>query len=431
MFDLLKRWRSDRRGNIAVITALLIVPLVTVAGGAIDIGRLASTHSRLVDSADAASVGSVGKSSAAMTAAALMSTDGPIPLGVVQATQLFNADVATTSDVTVNSLGVTVSKAGQVVTSNVTVTASIPTYFLRLAGITSLSTTATSVSNNSLPTFIDFYLLLDNTPSMGIGATPADVSTMVANTPDQCAFACHDLSNNNNYYNLAKSLGVTMRIDVLRQATQNLMTTAQTTETVANQFRMGIYTFGASSAAPGFYTLGAPTTNLTSASTTAGTIDLMTVPYQNYNSDQDTNFNSAMTGANAAITTPGSGGSSLTPQKVLFLVSDGMNDAAYSGSCSGGNNIGGTRCVGPIDTTLCTTIKNRGIKIAVLYTTYSVLTTDPWTVANVNPIIPNINPAMSSCATPGYFFEVSPTQGISAAMNALFQKAVANAHIAQ
>lgn len=431
MFDLFKRWRCDRRGNIAVITALLIVPLVTAAGGAIDIGRLASVHNRLVDTADAASVGSVGKASAAMAAAALMSTDGPIPAGVTQATRLFNADAASTPDVTINSLNITVNKAGQVVTSSVTVNASIPTYFLRLAGITTLSTTATSVSTNSLPTFIDFYLLLDNTPSMGIGATPSDISTMVANTPDQCAFACHDMSNSNNYYNLAKSLGVTMRIDVLRQATQNLMTTAQATETVANQFRMGIYTFGASSAAPGFYTLSAPTTNLTSASTTAGTIDLMTVPYQNYNNDQDTDFNSAMSGANTAIPNPGSGGSSLTPQKVLFLVSDGMNDAQYSGSCSGGNNIGGTRCVGPIDTSLCTTIKNRGIKIAVLYTTYSVLTTDPWTVANVNPIVPNINPAMQACATPGYFFEVSPTQGISAAMNALFQKAVANAHISQ
>ena len=77
-----------------------------------------------------------------------------------------------------------------------------------------------------MPQYIDFYLLLDNSPSMGVGATPADVTTMVNNTPDKCAFACHDLSNANNYYNLAKSLGVTTRIDVLRTATQQLMDTA-------------------------------------------------------------------------------------------------------------------------------------------------------------------------------------------------------------
>jgi hypothetical protein len=57
---------------------------------------------------------------------------------------------------------------------------------------------------------------------MGVAATPADVAKMVANTPDQCAFACHDLSTApNDYYSKAKSLGVTMRIDVLRTAIRN------------------------------------------------------------------------------------------------------------------------------------------------------------------------------------------------------------------
>jgi hypothetical protein len=36
---------------------------------------------------------------------------------------------------------------------------------------------------------------------------------------------------------------------------------------------------------------------------------------------------------------------------------------------------------------------------------------------------------MQSCASPGLYFEVSPTQGISEAMSALFQKAVADARI--
>ncbi len=36
---------------------------------------------------------------------------------------------------------------------------------------------------------------------------------------------------------------------------------------------------------------------------------------------------------------------------------------------------------------------------------------------------------MQSCASPGLYFEVSPTQGIADAMNALFQKAIGMAHI--
>jgi hypothetical protein len=36
---------------------------------------------------------------------------------------------------------------------------------------------------------------------------------------------------------------------------------------------------------------------------------------------------------------------------------------------------------------------------------------------------------MQSCSSPGLYFEVTPTQGISQAMNTLFQKAVADARI--
>jgi hypothetical protein len=37
---------------------------------------------------------------------------------------------------------------------------------------------------------------------------------------------------------------------------------------------------------------------------------------------------------------------------------------------------------------------------------------------------------MKACASPGFYFEVSPTEGISDAMTALFKKAVADARIA-
>jgi hypothetical protein len=36
---------------------------------------------------------------------------------------------------------------------------------------------------------------------------------------------------------------------------------------------------------------------------------------------------------------------------------------------------------------------------------------------------------MKACASDGFYFEVSPTQGIADAMNALFRKAVADARI--
>ena len=98
----------------------------------------------------------------------------------------------------------------------------------------------------------------------------------------------------------------------------------------------------------------------------------------------------------------------------------------------------GNRCQSPINPTLCTTIKNRGIKIAVLYTTYLALPTNAWyntwiAPFNAGPYGPSPNSQiaqnMQACASDGLYFEVSPTQGISQAMTALFQKAIADARI--
>ncbi|WP_213030081.1 hypothetical protein, partial [Acinetobacter baumannii] len=81
---------------------------------------------------------------------------------------------------------------------------------------------------------------------------------------------------------------------------------------------------------------------------------------------------------------------------------------------------GWSRCQSPINPALCTTIKNRGIKIAVLYTTYLQLPTNWWYMQWIDPFntgpygpSPNSEIAknMASCASTGLYFEVSPTQG--------------------
>jgi hypothetical protein len=82
-----------------------------------------------------------------------------------------------------------------------------------------------------------------------------------------------------------------------------------------------------------------------------------------------------------------------------------------------------------MDPSYCTTIKNRGIRIAVLYTTYLPLPTNAWYNSYIAPFQPNIGPNLQSCASPGLYFQVSTDQDISAAMVALFNKAVATAHL--
>jgi len=79
--------------------------------------------------------------------------------------------------------------------------------FLGVMGKSAMTIGGTSTLTANMPALHRLYLLLDNSPSMGSARTPADVQTMVSNTPDQCAFACHDLNDSNNYYKLAKSSG--------------------------------------------------------------------------------------------------------------------------------------------------------------------------------------------------------------------------------
>jgi hypothetical protein len=271
---------------------------------------------------------------------------------------------------------------------------------------------------------------------MAIAATPNDINTMVKNTQSQggCAFACHQsnpgadkLGNPGGVdnYALAKKLGVTLRIDLLRQATQNLMTTAQQVASTDNaQYQMAIYTFDY-----GFNAVQTLTSSLSLAQTAAGKIDVLQVYKNNWltstnnNGDTDTNFVNAMNKINGAMPNPGYGtnASGDMPQEVLFLVTDGVQDAS----------IGGKRVQSLIDPTLCTTIKDRGIRIAVLYTTYYPLPTNAWYNQYISPFQANIGPTLQSCASIGLYFEVNVGGDVSAALNALFQKAVSTAYLSK
>ena len=436
LFRHIGRFRRNKSANVAVIFTIAAVPIMTFVGSAVDYSRATATRSKLQAATDAASVGSVTKTSPAFIAAGTMTADGAITAGVTDATNIFNANMNGVNGYTLNSMTATVNKTGGTVTSTVQFSASVSTTFLNVIGKTSMTVTGTSTATTTMPLYIDFYLLLDNSPSMGVGATPADVTKMVNNTSDQCAFACHDLNNSSNYYNLAKTLGVTTRIDVLRTATQSLMDTAAQTQTYSNQFRMAIYDFGSSASTAGLRALFSLSSSLSSAKSAAGNIDLMTVNGQNDNNDQDTQFTNIMPAINGVITAPGAGTTS-APLKYLFFVSDGVADESNPSSCIKSTTSSG-RCQSPINTALCTTIKNRGIKIAVLYTTYLALPTNSWyntwiSPFNTGPYGPSPNSQiaqnMQNCASTGLYFEVSPTQGISEAMNALFKKAVADARI--
>ncbi|MBV9556965.1 MAG: pilus assembly protein [Pseudolabrys sp.] len=459
----LTAFAAAERGNVAIIFGFCVIPLIGLMGAGVDYSRAARIQTILQAAADASALGSVAQASPGYTYALTMPSNGPVPIAQTQAGNIFNGEISGRNGFTVTSFNAVVTNANWTLTSNVQFTATVPTVLTQILGWDHMTVRGASTAANGLPAFMDFYLLLDNTPSMGLPATQSDIDTLVNGTTKYastnglgCAFACHDIGTNqsnpnnsafDNFYATAKTLGVTKRIDVLASATAQMMSMAQTSQTENQQFRVAVYTFGTwgSTTPPSDMAkqktnnyapnqVIALTTDLNAAGTAASQIDLMTVNVNNENNDRGTDFDSMLPAMSNLIPAPGTGQSSTSRQALLFFVSDGMADEVDPGNCFGKLISSQTRCIQPVNTALCTAIKNRGIRIAVLYTTYLTLPqsgkgSDSWSTTNVMPQVPNVSPAMKACASPGLFFEVTPTQGIGDAMNALFLQAVATARL--
>ena len=442
--EFVSRFVHDRKGNVAIIFALSLIPCVFLIGMGIDFGSAMEKRIRLNAATDAAALAAVTP--------AMMNQSASTATAAAQ--NLFNAQASTLSGLSYSTPTVTITNTALARTVTVSYTAYSINSFPNVLGLLTGSPketwtiTGSSQATSSTAPNIDFYLLLDNSPSMAIAATSAGIAKMVANTSAQggCAFACHEqrpycgtspcenLGNAGKIdnYTLAKNLGVVTRIQNMATATQALMTTAKTTETANNStYRMAIYTFAVS----GTTTVQTLTSNLTTAGTAAATVDVLQVctnswlTCTNNNNDMDTNFESAMTQINGVMPNPGTGATNSTPQEVLFIVSDGVDDENNSTSCS--QKLTGTRCQQPFNTSMCTTVKNRGIRIAVLYTTYLPLPTNSWYNTWISPFQSQIATNMQNCASSGLYFSITTDGDITAAMQAMFEQAVATARLTQ
>src|SRR5215831_1922746 len=150
----LRRFRLADRGNVVLTFALALIPLTGAVGAAVDYSRANNFRSQLIAAADAASVGSVAKSSPAIQAASTMYADGTIPAGVTDAQNIFDAQVAAKANLWSNlQRTATVVKANGTVTSTMQFTAQVPTAFMGLFGKTTMAISGTSKASNSLPLY--------------------------------------------------------------------------------------------------------------------------------------------------------------------------------------------------------------------------------------------------------------------------------------
>lgn len=442
--EMLRSFLRGRDGNVAIIFALSLVPGIFLVGMALDFSSAIQRRTQLNAAADAAAL-------AAVTPAMLNQS---VSAAQTAATNMFQAEASLATGVTNVTPTINITSSGFTRTINVSYTAGSINNFPSVLGMPTWPLTGASAATATAAPNMNFYLLLDNSPSMDLPATSAGITAMInatQNAPSNganangCAFACHEsnpagdkLGNpgGEDNYTLAKNLSIVTRIENMNTATQALMTTASQLEATDNAtYQMAIYTFNAS----GTTTIQTLTSNLTTAQTAAQSIDVLEVYDNNYltktddNDDEDTDFATAMQEMATVMPAPGTGTSGNAPEEVLFIVSDGVEDKNDT-TCS--QPLSGSRCQQPFDTSWCTTIKNRGIYIAILYTEYlpmpsSGVGSNSWYNTWVAPFQSQIGPNLQSCASPGLYFEVTTDGDITSAMNQLFQKAVATARLSQ
>ena len=165
-------WRQ-KGGNIALITAFVMVPLTFALGMAFDFTLSQTRKDQLDGIADAAALGAVTP-----TEMALLCTTA-----ATQSQTLFNGQEATVAGVT--GLSVTVSGCPDSTNSNLVNRAITVSYtghsqnvFASLLGMPTLPIQGHSTATSSTAPNIDFYLLLDTSPSMLLAATDTDIGTL-------------------------------------------------------------------------------------------------------------------------------------------------------------------------------------------------------------------------------------------------------------
>jgi len=193
------RLKADRKGGVLMLMGLAIFPLTFALGFGIDYARAMRLQTQLDAAADAAALAAVSPAmilqsdDASKAAATNMFNSQATMLTGYQNLQLATPAIA---DSTAGSSG----SLGYLRKVTVTYTAQSINVFGRLLGAPTLTVHGTASASAEQPPNVDFYLAMDNSPSMLIPATSAGI-TDIQNVTN-CAFACHEMMPHNDGINV-------------------------------------------------------------------------------------------------------------------------------------------------------------------------------------------------------------------------------------
>jgi len=230
-----------------------------------------------------------------------------------------------------------------------------------------------------------------------------------------CAFACHSDNTGQGHdpYGLvrASSTPITLRLDAVKTAINSLISLmSASNNSNLNNLSIGIWDFN-TAIEQDYPTTGAEAgSNWTAAQTAVGGNLTGIQPSLTTGSNPDTDFNLAMNYLANHLTSSGSGGSALTPSKMLFIVTDGMLSSPEAGIASGA-----------FSASECTLMKNKGYTVFVIYTPYYSLPHISWNVdaAPLTQPLTNstVSQALQACASsPSNYLSATDQTSLTAAL---------------
>ncbi|KMO44712.1 phosphomannomutase [Methylobacterium tarhaniae] len=464
----------SRGGNIGVLFGLSLIPIVGFVGLGIDYGRAVADRARLDRAADAAAMAAIVTAKAYIAAHSGNADvkNAAEAAGRAQAINTFNVNAGNLPMATVTLQTPTVTVSGQTIDSSVTYTATIQNSISKMFRVSTSTVGNTAKASVDLPKYLDFYLMIDVSGSMGLPSTATGMTDLAKDNTDMfedyqqgCQFACHFPGNKG--WDLAAGK-IQLRSDAVNNAVCSLLKRAGF-PSVPNQYRIGLYPFINRLA-----TLASLTSDVNALDTAAqcssswplAFTSLLDTGVTQLNAPNDpttgtgsggTHFETAFPQMKRIVGRNGFGdGSNATNRKpFVFLVTDGMQNGqhfftetssgkkAYSGSPSKFPGYGdswwseGGSKPSQIDPKNCDALKAAGATISILYIPYNQISFKnnsggiAWENNQVNSFSPTLAKPLQDCASPGYFTTADGPDKINAALNAMFDQALRVARLTQ
>jgi Flp pilus assembly protein TadG len=253
---------------------------------------------------------------------------------------------------------------------------------------------------------------------------------------------------------------IQLRADVIGTALNELFTVATQTENrngISNQFQIGLFPFIRHLCWSSSNSSNSCSVGLTSSLTGSTITNFASQLANQLDTGQDptmgsggTHFENALTDMNSNISSSAigtGGGPSGGDLPYVFIITDGSQDyQTQSGGGWSSQHWSYTAAVpyansstimppNSIDSTnYCTTMKSRGISIAILYIPYAQIVNPNAAFANnedgyANANIANIPASLQSCASPNFFFTATTPAEIRSQLLTMFEAAVNAARV--